>query len=80
MTKDASLSQTITGDSTLKRDHIVISSAFQLGKVYSYRVESSDSADNTGSSESFTLLTPRPQESVVDLIVNNLEEMFGFLR
>ena len=78
--QDGELTQATSNDASLKRDHIIISSAFAPGKVYSYKVESTDSGGNKAESESYTLLTPRPQESVVDLIVNNLEEMFGFLR
>lgn len=67
-------------EETLTRDHIVITTAFAPGQVYKYRVVSTDLAGNTSESQDFTLLTPKPKESVVDLIVNNVEEMFGFLR
>jgi hypothetical protein len=77
---DGELSQSTSSDTALKKDHIIISSSFAPGKVYSYKVESVDTGGNTANSENFTLLTPRPRESVVDLIVKNLEEMFGFLR
>lgn len=70
----------IPEDSALRREHLIISSAFTPGKVYSYRVQSVDTGGNEGKSQNYTLLTPQPRESVVDLIVNNLEEMFGFLK
>ncbi len=67
-------------DTALRREHIVISSVFSSGKVYSYKIQSTDTGGNTGESQNYTLLTPQPRESVVDLIVKNLEEMFGFLK
>lgn len=64
----------------LKREHILITTEFTPGQVYQYKVVSSDIAGNTAESQNYTLLTPKPKESVVDLIVNNVEEMFGFLK
>lgn len=67
-------------DDRLTREHILITSAFSPGQVYKYKISSSDIANNTAESQDFTLLTPKPQESVIDLIVKNVEDMFGFLR
>ncbi|MFH1657024.1 MAG: fibronectin type III domain-containing protein, partial [bacterium] len=66
-------------DSALEFDHIVITTAFKPGKVYRFRVESVDAFGNVSISRDYTILTPKPKESVLDLIINNFEQTFGFL-
>jgi hypothetical protein len=67
-------------DSNLVLDHIVITTAFKPGRVYRFRVESIDAFNNKSYSRDFTILTPRPRESVLDLIIQNFEQTFEFLK
>ena len=69
-----------TKDENLTQEHILVTTVFMPGKVYRFRVESSDALDNTSQSKDFTLLTPKPRETVVDLIISNFEDTFSFLK
>jgi len=67
-------------DPDLVLDHIVITTAFKPGRVYRFRVESIDAFNNVSYSKDFTILTPRPRESVIDLMIQNFEQTFEFLK
>ncbi len=69
--------QTAQERSYTKR-HVAVITKFDPGKVYSFRVESIDSGGNTAISKIYTILTPRPQESVFPVIMKTLEEIFGW--
>ncbi|MEW5907632.1 MAG: fibronectin type III domain-containing protein [Patescibacteria group bacterium] len=61
-------------------DHIVIITSMKPATVYRIKVSSRDEAGNTADSPMRTFLTPRSAESVLDVIVRNFEESFGFLK
>jgi len=67
-------------DPNLVLDHIVITTAFKPGKIYRFRAESIDALGNKAYSQDFTILTPRPRESVLNLIIQNFEQTFEFLK
>jgi alpha-tubulin suppressor-like RCC1 family protein len=74
------LAQSTPLQPNLVKDHIVVTTQFKPGKVYRFRIESIDGIGNISTSKDYTILTPRPQENVLDLIINNFEESFGFLK
>ena len=67
-------------DTRLTTDHIMITTNLKPGKVYQYKVESTDTYQNITSSNIHTVLTPRSEDNVIDVIIDNLEESFGFLK
>ena len=67
-------------DPNLVLHHIVITTNFKPGKVYRIKVESQDAFKNVSYSRDFTILTPKPRENVLDLIIKNFEKTFGFFR
>ena len=67
-------------DRKMVTSHIVITTNFKPGKVYQFRAESIDTAQHRALSKSYTILTPQPKQSVIDLILKNLEQTFGFLK
>jgi hypothetical protein len=67
-------------ETNLTTEHTVITTAFSPGNVYRYRVESVDGRGNASYSQDYTLLSPVPRESVLELIVKNFEQIFGYLR
>ncbi|MCK5096339.1 MAG: hypothetical protein KAR24_03230, partial [Candidatus Pacebacteria bacterium] len=67
-------------DPSLTEDHIVITTAFKPGRVYRFRIESIDGLGNVSYSKDYTILTPRPEENILDLILDNFEQSFGFLK
>jgi len=60
--------------------HVVVLTELQPSMVYQYRVRSVDRAGNEQVSEPRVLLTPSRQVSALDLIINNLEDTFGWAR
>jgi hypothetical protein len=61
------------------RTHTVILSGLAPGTVYSFQSESVDYEGRTGSSKIFTILTPRKQESIFQVITKEFEGAFGWM-
>ena len=76
---DQELSDQTEQENSYTKRHVVVITKFDPGKVYSFRVESIDSGGNTAISKIYTILTPRQQESVFQVIMKNLEEIFGWV-
>ncbi len=59
--------------------HTVILPGFKTGTVYRLQIVSVDFAGNTGKTPMRTIITPVSNESVLEVIVKNFEDAFGFL-
>ncbi|MGE5392288.1 MAG: DUF2341 domain-containing protein [Candidatus Saccharibacteria bacterium] len=79
ISKNSELALATPLDPALATDHIVISTSLKPGKVYRFRVESADAFGSKSYSRDFTILTPKPKETVIDLILRNFQDTFGFL-
>ncbi|RLD03150.1 MAG: hypothetical protein DRI56_13000, partial [Chloroflexota bacterium] len=66
-------------DTTLTNSHLVIVSDLRPSKPYHLRVISKDGAGNETKSQDHAEITGRATESVLDLIIVNLQESFGWL-
>lgn len=62
------------------KDHIMVFTKFQPGKVYSFRVESVDAGGNASLSKIYTFMTPKQKESIFQIIVRILEQTFGWMK
>lgn len=62
------------------KDHIMIFTKFQPGKVYSFKVESIDAGGNASLSKVYTFMTPKQKESIFQIIVRILEQTFGWIK
>ena len=67
-------------DTNLTTSHLAVLSGFKTSDIYHFRAISKDRAGNEGASVDYTILTPQKKESLLQIIVKNLEETFGFLR
>lgn len=67
-------------DTSLNTKHIVVVTKFKPGTVYKYWVESKDLAGNSGKSETFSILTPQEKETIIDIIINNFQAVFGWTK
>ena len=65
-------------DTTYVTTHIVVITTFNPATVYKFYVTSQDTAGNLARSKDFTIFTPQRQQSVVQIILKNFEETFGF--
>lgn len=66
-------------DSNKTFNHTVLVSGLTPSKVYHLRVLSMDEAGNEGKSVDIVKVTPKASDSALDLVVNNLSQVFGFL-
>ena len=67
-------------DANFTTNHIIILTEFQPGGLYQIRIESLDSSGNKSISEDYTILTPRKEENIIDIIVQQFQGAFGFLK
>lgn len=62
------------------REHIMVFTKFKANLVYSFRVESIDSGGNVSMSKTNTFMTPKQQESILQIIIRILEDTFGWMK
>ncbi|PIP34386.1 hypothetical protein COX21_03195, partial [Candidatus Falkowbacteria bacterium CG23_combo_of_CG06-09_8_20_14_all_41_10] len=66
-------------DTNYTKKHVVVITKFEPGKVYSFKAESIDSGGNISVTKVYTILTPRQSESVFQVIMKNMEDVFGWV-
>ncbi len=74
------LKQQTVKDENFTSDHTVLINDFQSGALYQIRAQSIDRAGNTGISEDYTIITPKKEENIIDIIVSEFQDAFGFLK
>jgi hypothetical protein len=60
--------------------HTVVITKFRPATVYKFHVESTDASGNTSKSNDFLILTPQQKASVLDVIIGNFEQVFGWTK
>ena len=65
-------------DSEYATEHVVIVSDLPTSKVYSVQPLSKDHAGNQGKGEAQSAIIGRASDSVLTLILNSLQKVFGF--
>jgi hypothetical protein len=66
-------------DAALSTSHVVIASDLEPSKIYHLRAVSRDASGNTGYSDDTTTITGKVQQSVVDIIINSLQNSLGWM-
>jgi len=67
-------------DTNYAKKHVAVITKFEPGTVYTFRAEAIDSGGNITISKTYTILTPRQQESVFQVIMNNMEKREQWIR
>lgn len=67
-------------EKTAALQHISVISNFKPNTIYQFVVVSRDKAGNEAVSQPFTVLTPQQAKSVLQLIIGNFENTFGWLK
>jgi hypothetical protein len=67
-------------ESNLKTDHVVIISNLSPSTVYHLQAVSEDSATNSGKSSKLVAVTPKATNTVFEVVVESLGNVFNFLR
>jgi len=62
------------------QNHIVISTIFKPGTVYHFKVKSIDQSGNESVSSDFALLTPKRKENIIQIIISNFQDIFGWAK
>jgi hypothetical protein len=65
---------------SLTTGHILIVPSLTPSTVYRFKIISTDASGNVAQSAIKTVLTPQSEENVIDVIIKNLQESFGFLQ
>ncbi len=76
---DAAIATQTPADPSYVLKHAVILGGLDPGTVYSFQVESMDDQDHSTTSKIFTILTPRVQASVFQVITQEFGKAFGWL-
>jgi len=61
-------------------DHVRVLTEFLPSTVYKFWVICEDRAGNEGRSEDFVLFTPEKEKSIIDIILENFEGAFGWVK
>ncbi|MCK5062120.1 fibronectin type III domain-containing protein [Candidatus Parcubacteria bacterium] len=77
---NAKLSELTNLNMNYTKEHVMVVTKFKPGVVYSFRVKSVDSGDNLSSSKVHTFMTAKKKESIITIIMNILENTFGWLK
>lgn len=71
-------SQKTQEDSNLTTDHLVVITGLVPSRVYHLRALSKDKASNLTQSIDTVTITPKATDRALDLVVNSLQQVFGF--
>ncbi|MFZ2188248.1 MAG: fibronectin type III domain-containing protein, partial [Candidatus Moraniibacteriota bacterium] len=77
---DTATEQKTTEDSNLSTNHTVVLSNFKPGAIYYVKVASRDKNNNEATSQGFTILAPKKNQSIIQIIVANFEQSFGWMK
>lgn len=69
-----------TYDSNLTTKHTTVFNSLNAGTVYRFQIESSDKSSNLAKSKDFVVLTPQSRKSILQIIVEIIEKIFGWVR
>lgn len=67
-------------DISYTEKHVEVIVDFAPGTVYQFWLNCSDEADNEMQSENFVLFTPIQEKSIIDLILENFQSTFGWVK
>lgn len=76
---DQGIQSQTTEDAVMTTDHLVIVSDLSPGRPYAVRASSNDNARNNAKSDVQTVLIGRASDSILSIIFNALQQMFGFV-
>jgi hypothetical protein len=63
-----------------RTNHVQVVVEFQPSTVYQFWVECRDKANNKTKSENFVLFTPNKEKSIIDIILENFQGTFGWVK
>jgi len=67
-------------ETEFSQKHIQVITEFAPNTTYKFWIKCKDKAQNEAKSDYFTLLTPTREKSILDIIIENLEATFGWVK
>ena len=67
-------------DENYTTNHITVITTFKPASVYRFRIQGKDKSDNLAQSQDFTVLIPEKKKSVIQIIISNFEDTFGWVK
>lgn len=67
-------------DPNLTTNHTVVVTDLKLDTAYRLRIKSADKTGNSGLSQDFAALTPQEKKSIIAMILENFEKIFGWVK
>jgi len=67
-------------DENYTTNHIIVITTFKPSSVYRFRIQGKDKSDNLAQSQDFTILIPEKKKSVIQIIISNFEDTFGWVK
>ena len=77
---DKSLANKQEDKDTLVENHTVLLTSLKPGTIYRFQISSADDAGNTTTLPIRTIITPKQNQSIVDVIFKNFDDTFKFIR
>ena len=69
-----------TEDQSYTERHVEVITDFAPGTVYKFNLECKDEQENSIASEDFVLFTPVKEKNIIDIIIENFEGAFGWVK
>ncbi len=67
-------------DENYKQEHVIVVVDFTPSTVYKFWVTCDDPSQNNARSEDFVLFTPQKEKNIIDIILENFEGTFGWVK
>lgn len=67
-------------NNSLTNSHVAVITTFKSGVVYYFKVKSVDQSGNEAVSNDFALLTPKKKENIIQIIIGNFQDIFGWIK
>ena len=80
ISEDSVPKNTTTEDENYTTNHIMVITTFKPASVYRFRIQGKDKAGNIAQSQDFTILIPEKKKSVIQIIISNFENTFGWVK
>ncbi|EKE19915.1 MAG: hypothetical protein ACD_8C00086G0006 [uncultured bacterium] len=64
----------------LSTNHVAVITSFKPGTVYYFNTKSVDASGNEAKSTDYALLTPRRKENIIQIIIGNFTDIFGWAK
>ena len=80
ISEDSVPKNTTMEDENYTTNHIMVITTFKPASVYRFRIQGKDKAGNIAQSKDFTILIPEKKKSVIQIIISNFEDTFGWVK